>query len=409
MLRSRTRPARFALTAILALLASLVLAAPAAAGAPQFGDVTIFKFHDANGNDQFDEGETPLEGACFELWVPDGTEPAYAEQCTGTDGTTIFDNVEFGDYDVVETVAPGGYEPVEPIRITVDGDETVNVPNQASPTWDVTVYKYDDLNGSGTPDEGEPALEGACFELWPPFETEPTAPAHPEQCTGAGGTTVFEDVQSGEYDLVETVPPPGYEFAPPQRITVEGDVTVDVANYPAQQPQGLLEIDKLDCAGADEPSMTVYENPDIFGGDPQAPEDVHPCAIGNATFEITGGDLEEPMVLETNTFGFVLTFLNEGEYEITEVEPNEVGPVPFTIDCSEETGCDFILIVAINPLECPCDTPSVVPAVARPTAAPLPNTADTGPGPSLAVAALVLLATGVAGMSAINVTHRRRT
>lgn len=290
-------------------------------------------------------------------------------------------------------------------------------------TGSVTVFKYEDVNENGIADEGEPALAGACFELWDPNDQGAEEPAYPEQCTDTTGETVFEEVEQGDYMLVETVAPEGYEFAEPMFVTVgggEGEDTeenlnpaVDVANYPAQEPMGLLEVNKLDCEGADEPTLTLYNNPDPFQGDPQAPEDVHPCALGNATFEVTGGDLAAPLVLETNTFGWTITELPEGNYQLREIDPNEVGPVAFAITCDpEQGGCNFVLAVAINPDECGCPTPTpaIVPAAAtRAPAAPLPNTAEETPQSVLAVAMLVVLGAGITGVTVLNVADRRRS
>ncbi len=396
MLRSHAALTRIALMAILALLATFVVAAPVSAGVPQSGDVTVNKTDAMTGD--------PIEGACFEIWEddPEATEPAYGEQCTDEAGTTVFDDVEPGDYVLVETVTPPGYAPVEPIEFTVNGDQTLPVEND--PTT-VTINKTD-------AETGEP-LEGACFFVTNEDQERGDFTSD-EQCTDENGQTIFAYLEFGDYRVYETRPPDGYAFhEEPFPVTVSEDdphPVLNIENFPAPPGEGLLEVNKLACAGADEPSMAVYENPDPFAGEPPAPDGVHPCAIGHAVFEVTGGDLAAPMRLETNVFGWTLAPLSEGTYQIREVEPNAVGPIQFTVDCDEQRmdhhACDFILAVAINPLEAgetlgPTPTPR--------TTGGLPNTADSEfPGRTIAIVMLGVVGAGVAGMTALNLASRRR-
>lgn len=396
MFRTHASPGRVALLAILALLGSLVLAAPAAAQ-NNTGSVIINKT-DA----QTDE---PVADACFELWedYPNGG-PTYAAECTDANGQAFWEGVEAGEYDLVEAASPPGYAPVAPQEITVvSGDDNVfDVEN--TPTT-VTVNKFDA--------ETEAPLADACFivtnrdEPSGDFESE-------EQCTDESGQTVFMYVPFGEYRVYETSPPPGYDFQEPAEVEVTPDdphPVVNVPNFQATQPEGVLEVDKLDCVGADEPSMTVYENP-VFPDEPEAPEGLHPCAIGHAVFEVTGGDLEAPIRLETNIFGFTLVQLPEGDYQIEEIEPNAIGPVPFSISFDDEFGGGYTIVVAINPLELgPGETVGPTPTPRAPAAPPaagggVPNTSSGSPVPAPWLAAVILVAS--AGLLGAMVIARRR-
>lgn len=78
---------------------------------------------------------TPLSGATFELQdskgIKIGSDP---DPVTGTDGTVTFTKLEQGDYQLVETAAPSGYNKLDgPIKFTVgatnDGDGST-IPNE---------------------------------------------------------------------------------------------------------------------------------------------------------------------------------------------------------------------------------------------------------------------------------------
>ncbi|HEX2222548.1 MAG TPA: SpaA isopeptide-forming pilin-related protein, partial [Candidatus Limnocylindria bacterium] len=200
------------------------------------------------------------------------------------------------------------------------------------PTGTVTVEKFDA--------ETLMPLADACFVL---ITEETGEPQGGEVCTDATGTAVFQGVAEGDYVLVETTPPPGYAPAEPQPVSVtaaEPNPTVEVPNFP---PQGVLEIDKFDCTGAETASLQIFENPQE---PPEGFLDLDECAIGQATFTVVGGDMPQAVNLETNIFGFTFTELDPGDYQLYETTPNQVGPVAFTIDEN-----DFIFVAAINPLE----------------------------------------------------------
>lgn len=391
MIRTSSRPARVGLLAILALLASFVMAGSVAA--QETGNVTINKTDAMTGG--------PVEGACFQLRQDDAIHPP---ECTDATGTAVFEDIGFGEYMLEETTVPPGYAPVADQQVTVDeAAETVDVTND--PTT-VTVNKVD-------AETGEP-LADACF-----FVTDLDEEGDyrsDDQCTDESGQTVFMYVPFGEYRIYETQPPAGYDFQhEPTEVVVSAEdphPVVEIPNFRAPEQPGILEVDKLDCVGADEPSILVFQNPE-FPDEPAAPEGLHPCAIGHAVFEVTGGDLEEPMRLATNIFGFMFAELPEGDYQIREIEPNAVGPVPFSIRMDEEMGFAHTIVVAINPLElAPGETVGPTPTPRTPIAAPgsgggaLPDTSSDSPVLAPWLAAVILAAS--TGLLGVMVIGRRR-
>ncbi|MGH1648389.1 SpaA isopeptide-forming pilin-related protein [Enterococcus gilvus] len=71
-------------------------------------------------------GGTPLSGANFDIYTKDQEEKV-ASATTNDDGVILFDKLFPGDYVLVETKAPSGYEKLkDPIKITVSqGDQTI--------------------------------------------------------------------------------------------------------------------------------------------------------------------------------------------------------------------------------------------------------------------------------------------
>ena len=249
-------------------------------------------------------------------------------------------------------------------------------PVDADAHGSVTVNKFD-------AETGEP-LADACFVLILQDSQEPFGEP---QCTNAAGITTFAPVPAGDYLLFETQPPPGYAFIEePTPVSVTDTApspVIDVPNVFEGPPPGFLEIDKFDCTGADGASLHVFENP------PEPPSgflELGECAIGQATFLLTGGDLPQAQPLETNLFGFAFTELSPGTYQLYETSPNQAGPVSFTVENGE-----FVFVAAINPLELPPGAPGPrgpagppgprgpAGAAGGPTVGALPNTSTDVP------------------------------
>ncbi|MGM0238059.1 SpaA isopeptide-forming pilin-related protein [Enterococcus sp. AZ103] len=99
------------------------------------GNVRLFKYIegtavDANKDGKLSDTEkdsgTPLSGAVFDIYTGD-QEEKIDTATTNADGMIIFDKLFPGDYTLVETKAPSGYEKLkDPIKITVSqGDQTI--------------------------------------------------------------------------------------------------------------------------------------------------------------------------------------------------------------------------------------------------------------------------------------------
>jgi hypothetical protein len=208
----------------------------------------------------------------------------------------------------------------------------------------VTVNKFDA--------ETQQPLADACFDL---VEQETGNQVGETQCTDASGMTTFAAVPPGDYLLFEASPPPGYGFIfEPIPVSVTDAEPNPVVQVPNEVMTGALQVQKFNCTGATETQLHVFINP--FEDEFPSGLGLETCAIGFATFLVTGGDLPEPLALETNILGFTFAELEPGTYQLYETSPNQAGPVSFTLT-SGDFGVDFALAAAINPLELPAGPP----------------------------------------------------
>jgi Prealbumin-like fold domain len=188
-------------------------------------------------------------------------------------------------------------------------------------------------------DDGSPAtlLDGAVFELRPDVAPLGTAPG-PEDVTvdscttgelagdADAGVCSFDDVQQGNYWVVEVTAPAGHDLADPafQLVTVVADETVEISFVnPAQL--GAIQITK-----------TAKHAADADGSIP----------LGGVTFTIEGGDLPDggiDVVTDATTGVACLGDLAFAtDYVVTESEPanyNAVGDGVQEVTVDNKAAC----------------------------------------------------------------------
>ena len=246
---------------------------------------------------------------------------------SGAGATCTMVNILFGDYWLVETTVPAGYTGSGATAVTVDDTETqeVTISNQAAPV-DLTVHKQtDDDDTTPTPvpicwDDDDDTLDittgCAEFELHdrdgttPPATFDPTdavATCDPADATGAAaGDCTFDNVDPGDYWIVESTTPEGYDSDPdlPLAITVAVGDDADDHSYTFTNPR-LFTVIVLVCSQSDD---TLYSSSVTFedetldslatgdlddGGDLDGLEE-EVCALDGARFEDhTYGDLND--------------------------------------------------------------------------------------------------------------------
>ncbi|HAI63239.1 TPA: hypothetical protein DCL89_03335 [candidate division WWE3 bacterium] len=131
----------------------------------KLGKITACKYEDLNGNGQKEDGDFALDNISMILskqvdssWIPQPTQE------TGENGCTVFTGLTVGQYRVAEDYTDpdlAGYYSSNSVTqqdfsITSGSDVTANFLNAQFRT--ISGQKYEDLNGNGQKDSGEPGL-----------------------------------------------------------------------------------------------------------------------------------------------------------------------------------------------------------------------------------------------------------
>ncbi len=185
-------------------------------------------YNDLNGNGSLDPGEPGLTG--WEVDLYDSNNNFIASQLTDANGDFDFQGLDPGTYTVVEDVQPGWTQTAPPsftFTIGVTAGSTVTGLDFGN-FQNITLsgQAYNDLNGNGTEDPGEPPLPGWTVDLYDPY-----GDLLATTTTDANGDYSFADLGPGTYTVEEEVPA-GWiltEPAPPGTYTVAATSGQDAA------------------------------------------------------------------------------------------------------------------------------------------------------------------------------------
>ena len=161
------------------------------------GALEAFVYVDTNGNGVQDGGEGPYtSGATAGYSRRAATMPA---ALTNASGIILWTNRCVGAYTVNLTV-PAGYTPTMPIAVsaTVTSSVTSQVRYGIQGLGTLVALKFEDRNGNGVRDAGEPTLDGVTMNY--------TGVLSGGTGTTAGGVVVWPDIPEGQYTVSEIVP-----------------------------------------------------------------------------------------------------------------------------------------------------------------------------------------------------------
>jgi hypothetical protein len=172
------------------------------------GTITGTKFLDANANGVRDAGETGLAGVTITR-TSSINDPAGAQLSVVTDaqGNFTFANVPFGSFTLNETVPAGFAQTAPPVPGTIS--TAINFANRTSSgnlfgnralAGTISGVKFNDVNGNGVRDAGEPGLSGVTIRVTDASGTARTT------TSDASGAFSFTGLAAGAYVVAEVVP-----------------------------------------------------------------------------------------------------------------------------------------------------------------------------------------------------------
>lgn len=176
-------------------------------------EIKLCKFDDTNGNGELDTGEPGIAGWMMTVTDPLGVMNIYY---TGDDGCVVLYAPMDGDYIIVED-DPADWSItttiVEGTPVGPTSSVTIHVAYKTSTSYGVTFgnfqhfyvdgYKYNDLNGDGDWDVGEPGLEGWMITLERSTDGGATWEVYATTYTNENGYYEFYVTDGGEYRVVE--------------------------------------------------------------------------------------------------------------------------------------------------------------------------------------------------------------
>jgi uncharacterized surface anchored protein len=182
-----------------------------------------------------------LNGAVYGLY--DSNRIEIRRSTTSNSGTIFFDNVGFGVFYVREITAPPGYaldETWYPVELTSA---------RTSATVEITDSKYGSIRIIKTGPNGVDRLQGAGFDL------RRNNSLVAESVTDINGVIVFDNLEQGNYEIVEITAPAGYYSRNQiQQVTVGGYDSTVLWDYERvvqnDKQSGSLVVTKTDEQGA---------------------------------------------------------------------------------------------------------------------------------------------------------------
>ncbi|MGT9147918.1 SpaA isopeptide-forming pilin-related protein, partial [Enterococcus faecalis] len=264
-----------------------------------------------------------LQGAVFELQDKDG-KTLQSGLATDESGKLAVDGLEPGEYRLVETQAPTGYDlDATPVTFTIEKGKReavqVSMTNKLTPGG-VVLSKTDAKTGE--------ALQGAVFEL----QDKDGKTLQSGLVTDESGKLAVDGLEPGEYRLVETQAPTGYDLdATPVTFTIE---------------KGKREAVQVSMTNKLTPGGVVLSKTDAKTGE----------ALQGAVFELQDKDgktLQSGLVTDESG-KLAVDGLEPGEYRLVETQAPtgydlDATPVTFTIEKGQREAVQVSMTNKLTP------------------------------------------------------------
>jgi hypothetical protein len=183
------------------------------------GSISGMKFNDLNGNGKKNPGEPGLANWTITLTNETG---GVTTTMTDASGNYSFTNLTDGNYTVGE-VQQAGWIQTAPAtsNYIVNIISGANITGQDFGNKKLSIFgmKFNDLNGNGKKDPGEPGLAGWHIKLVG-VDTLTNTPVNREEITDANGNYGFMDVSPGIYQVFEVMQGPNWVPTTPVTVPI---------------------------------------------------------------------------------------------------------------------------------------------------------------------------------------------
>jgi hypothetical protein len=175
----------------------------------KLGSISGIKFKDTNGNGVRNTGEAKLSGWTIYLdendnGALDGGEPSVV---TGNNGRYEFENLGPGTY-IIREVVKEGWKQIAPAggkyTVVITSGSTITGKDFGNKLGEIYGVKYEDKNGNGILDPGEPRLSG--WTIYLDINNNGRRDGgEPSSVTDRNGEYEFLDLTAGTYTVREVV------------------------------------------------------------------------------------------------------------------------------------------------------------------------------------------------------------
>ena len=183
-----------------------------------------------------EDSELKLEGAEFKVINSDGEE--VGNIVTGEDGKGSLGNLPYGEYTLMETKAPSGYELSEESKnVTIDSNgQTIGLTFENTKILgNISILKVDSI-------DEDVKLLGAVFEV---KDSEGTVVD--TITTGENGVGTSKELPYGSYTVTEVSAPPGYELSGESKdVTIDSNGQTIELTFKNSKLLGSISIEKVD-------------------------------------------------------------------------------------------------------------------------------------------------------------------